>query len=156
MKKKRASEPELAQSRVQFLLDDDLSPVEKHFMAPSADEAFKMFAFSCREILPDGNINAEEEESKPVISEVVIEQVTAPRPDPLMAGGAGDAESPFAQVPLGTVSGINGDSAPAGNVPQPNPAIEYAKKRTERDAEIVRITAANAEPQEASVTEVIE
>ena len=140
-------------------------------MAPSADEAFKMFAFSCREFLPAGNINAEEEnrfinafssphmpcldppemevvppplpepdkeeeeESKPVISEVVIEEATAPRPDPLMDGGAGDAESPFAQEPLDTASGINGDSAPAGNVPQPNPAIEYAQKRTERDAE---------------------
>jgi hypothetical protein len=178
MKKKRASEPELAPFRLQFLLDADLFPVGKYFMAPSADEAFKMFAFSCREFLPDSNINAEEENCfinafsnphEPCLdppemeavpsplpeldkeeeedSKTVMEEVTVPRPDPLVEAGAGDAESPFAQVPLDTASRINGDPAPAENISQPSPAAEYARKRSERDAEIIRITAANADKQ---------
>jgi hypothetical protein len=56
----------------------------------------------------------------------VIEEVPGSRPDALVNAGIGG-------------------SAPAEEVSQPSPAAECAGKRFERDAEIIRITGANAD-----------
>ena len=48
MKKKGASEPEQTQYRIRYLLEDDVIPVEKYFMATSHEQALEMFAYSCR------------------------------------------------------------------------------------------------------------
>ena len=49
MKKKRHSEPEQTQYRMRYLLGEDVFPVEKFFMATSAEQALEMFAYSCRD-----------------------------------------------------------------------------------------------------------
>lgn len=56
----------------------------------------------------------------------MIEEVPGSRPDALVNAGIGG-------------------SAPAEEVSQPSPAAECAGKRFERDAEIIRITGANAD-----------
>jgi len=48
MKKKVALEPEQTQYRIRYLLEDDVMPVEKYFMATSPEQALEMFAYSCR------------------------------------------------------------------------------------------------------------
>jgi hypothetical protein len=48
MKKKGALEPEQTQYRIRYLLGDDVIPVERYFMAISAEQALEMFAYSCR------------------------------------------------------------------------------------------------------------
>jgi acid phosphatase class B len=49
MKKKRHSEPEQTQYRMRYLLGEDVFPVEKFFMAATAEQALEMFAYSCRD-----------------------------------------------------------------------------------------------------------
>lgn len=49
MKKKSYSEPEQTQYRIRHLLEDDVIPVEKYFMATSSEQALEMFAYSCRD-----------------------------------------------------------------------------------------------------------
>ena len=49
MKKKRQKEPELIQYRIRYHLESDVTPIEKYFMAPNAENALEMFAYSCRE-----------------------------------------------------------------------------------------------------------
>jgi hypothetical protein len=50
MKNKRRSEPEQTQYRIRHLSGDDVIPVEKYFMATSAEQALEMFAYSCRDV----------------------------------------------------------------------------------------------------------
>ena len=49
MKKNRHNEPELIQYRIRYHLENDVTPIEKYFMATNSENALEMFSYSCRE-----------------------------------------------------------------------------------------------------------
>ena len=49
MKKKRDSGTEQTQYRIRYRTADDITPVEKHFMAISLEQALEIFSYSCRD-----------------------------------------------------------------------------------------------------------
>jgi hypothetical protein len=166
MKKKREREPDLIEFKVNYTLDGDI-PVEKYFMAYSANEAIKSFAHSCVKFLSEKKFsdiemscftNAFTSPTEPYLTKP--NENALPKPIPaldeaelvkfeeikkeelLTEQALSNPESEEANSPLGTAEEIDIFTPPV-KVEKVDPRVEHAERLALYSKKVNAITAEN-------------